>query len=83
MITTSSPNSEFITSLARASVNVEANYECRLNEVDLSMYDCLFIHEFSQKMIKEGDCQKVVDFVKRGGGVTDLRSRQIGGVNSK
>lgn len=44
LMTTSSPNSELVPALARASVNVEINYECRFNEIDLSQYDCLFIN---------------------------------------
>lgn len=69
LMTTSSPNSELIPALGRAMVNVEINYECQFSEVDLSQYDCLFIYEFSQKKMTEADSQKVVDFVKRGGGL--------------
>ena len=68
-MTTAIPHSEIVSALARASVSIAVDYEGRLNEVDISQYDCLFVCEFSNKNMTVRDCQKVVDFVKKGGGV--------------
>ncbi len=43
-MTTATPNPKIITALARASVFVEINNQETIKNVNLSDYDCLFMH---------------------------------------
>ena len=69
LMTTASPETNITKALKRASLFVQMHYEENPSRVNLSDFDCIFMHEGSNKIFTNDVCKKMVDYVSGGGGL--------------